>query len=76
MPTYNRARFVTQAIESVLAQTYPNWDLLIGDDASSDDTATVLEGAARRDARVHCYCSPSECWLPCQLYLRLHPYQR
>jgi glycosyltransferase involved in cell wall biosynthesis len=41
MPAYNTARYIGQAIESVLAQTYPEWELLVVNDGSTDDTAEV-----------------------------------
>jgi glycosyltransferase involved in cell wall biosynthesis len=48
MPTYNGERFVAEAIETVLAQSYERTELLVVDDASSDATAEVVEGYARR----------------------------
>ena len=42
MPAYNTARFIGQAIESVLKQTYANWELIIIDDGSTDDTPAVV----------------------------------
>ncbi|MBR0453376.1 MAG: glycosyltransferase, partial [Bacteroidales bacterium] len=36
--TYNSSRFVVETIESILAQTYTHWELLITDDGSTDDT--------------------------------------
>lgn len=42
MPAYNAERFIASAIESVLQQTYPNWELLIIDDASTDNTAALV----------------------------------
>jgi len=42
MTTYNRAEYITSAIDSVLNQTYQNWELLILDDASTDDTKTLM----------------------------------
>ena len=42
-PTYNRADFIAEAVESVLAQTYPHFEFLIVDDGSIDHTDKVLE---------------------------------
>jgi glycosyltransferase involved in cell wall biosynthesis len=52
MPSYNRARFIGEAIESVLAQRYEDWELLIIDDGSTDNTATVVESYLKRDRRI------------------------
>lgn len=43
MPAYNCEKFVVQAIESVLKQTYTNWELLIADDGSTDDTKGIID---------------------------------
>ena len=43
MPTYNRADYIEETIKSIQAQTYTNWELLIQDDGSTDDTASVIE---------------------------------
>lgn len=50
LPTRDRAALLPRAVGSVLAQTYPNWELLVVDDASTDDTPTVL--AALDDPRI------------------------
>lgn len=42
-PSYNTARFIAETIESVLAQTYSNWEMIIVDDCSTDDTDTVVK---------------------------------
>ncbi len=42
IPTYNRAKYITRAIESVLNQTIDNWKLLIIDDASTDQTPEIV----------------------------------
>ena len=43
IPTYNRARLLPQALDSVLAQTYGDFEIIIVDDGSNDDTRTVIE---------------------------------
>jgi glycosyltransferase involved in cell wall biosynthesis len=52
MPVYNGARYVEQAIESVLAQTHSRFELLIVDDGSTDPTPGILARYAARDPRV------------------------
>ena len=42
MPCYNSAAFVDRALDSVLNQTYRNWELIIIDDASKDDTTKIV----------------------------------
>lgn len=42
MPSYNTGRFIAESIESVLAQTYTNWELIVVDDCSTDDTDSVV----------------------------------
>jgi teichuronic acid biosynthesis glycosyltransferase TuaG len=52
MPTYNSARFVRRAIESVMRQTCSCWELLVVDDCSSDDTVAIIEALAAHDNRI------------------------
>jgi glycosyltransferase involved in cell wall biosynthesis len=49
---YNHARFVVEALESVKAQTYPNAELIIVDDGSSDDSAQVIKNWLRQNPSV------------------------
>jgi glycosyltransferase involved in cell wall biosynthesis len=52
MPVYNAARFLGEAIESVLGQTFPALELVTVDDASTDRSWEILQEHARRDPRV------------------------
>ncbi len=52
MPTYNRAQMACRAIDSVLAQDYANFELIVVDDASKDDTFAVLSKRYGKDERV------------------------
>lgn len=52
MPAYNAERYIGQAIESVLAQTMPDWELIVVDDGSTDGTALRVAALAERDPRI------------------------
>lgn len=52
IPTYNYARYLPEAIDSVLAQDFDDFELIIADDASSDNTVEVCEAYARLDSRI------------------------
>jgi len=52
VPTYNYGRFLPDALESIRKQTYPDWECIVVDDGSTDDTLTVVSAAAANDGRV------------------------
>lgn len=58
MPTYNYASYLPEAIESVLAQDFEDFELLIVDDCSSDKSAGVVKSFCERDARVRFSVNP------------------
>src|SRR5690625_120229 len=51
-PAYNAARFIGETIESVLAQTYENWEMIIVDDCSTDDTREIVQSYQEKDSRI------------------------
>lgn len=51
-PSYNSSLFIVQTIESILAQTYTNWELLITDDCSTDNSVEIIEWYCQKDARI------------------------
>jgi glycosyltransferase involved in cell wall biosynthesis len=58
LPVRNGAHYVAEAIESILAQTFADFELIISDNASSDATASICESYAARDRRIRCYRHP------------------
>jgi glycosyltransferase involved in cell wall biosynthesis len=58
LPTYNRLRFLPQAIESARAQTHADWEMIVVDDGSDDGTAEYLAGMAAADPRIRVVALP------------------
>lgn len=55
LPSYNGSHFLRSSIESVIAQTYRNWELILVDDCSTDDTQCIMmEYAQRFPGRIQC----------------------
>src|SRR5579871_501892 len=52
IPTYNRAALLGAAIDSVLAQTFQNFEIIVADDGSTDATGDLVRDYSARDARV------------------------
>lgn len=52
LPVFNGARYLEGCLESILAQTYPHFELIISDNASTDDSARICERYANRDSRI------------------------
>jgi len=51
-PTYNCGKFIAETIESIQAQTYTNWELIIVDDCSKDNTEEIVKVYMEKDARI------------------------
>ncbi len=55
MAVHNTGRFLREAMESALAETYPNVELLVFDDASTDESPSIIAEYAARDARIRAF---------------------
>ena len=51
-PTYNSSKYIQETIESVLAQTYTQWELVITDDYSNDNTVDIIKYFQSKDSRI------------------------
>lgn len=55
MPAYNNAKYIGKAITSVQEQTYKNWEMIIIDDCSSDDTCSIVQAFLKNDKRIQLF---------------------
>jgi glycosyltransferase involved in cell wall biosynthesis len=60
IPTYNRAHLIGVTLHSVVSQTYLNWECIIVDDGSSDNTDEVVGEYVKKDSRFKYYHRPEE----------------
>lgn len=58
IPCYNMEKFIASTIESVQRQTYPHWELLIVDDASTDRTVEIIQNHSQLDNRIRFVVKP------------------
>lgn len=58
IPTYNRAHLIGETLDSVLAQTYENWECIIVDDGSTDNTEEVVSAYVQKDNRFQFHHRP------------------
>lgn len=55
IPTYNSADFIADTLASVQQQTYPNWEVILVDDGSTDTTLTIAQNIAQTDHRIRIF---------------------
>lgn len=60
IPTYNRAHLISETLDSVLAQTYTNWECIIVDDGSTDNTMEVVNSYINKDPRFQLHHRPMD----------------
>jgi teichuronic acid biosynthesis glycosyltransferase TuaG len=54
-PTYNSSKYIEDTIKSIISQTYENWELLITDDCSTDETVEIIKKYILLDSRIKVY---------------------
>ena len=54
-PTYNHGKFISDCIESVLKQSYQNWEMIIIDDGSTDNTFAIAQEYEKKDKRIKAF---------------------
>jgi glycosyltransferase involved in cell wall biosynthesis len=59
MPVYNTERYVAGAVESILGQTYRNYEFLIADGGSTDKSRTIVDRYAAQDTRIRVWARPN-----------------
>jgi glycosyltransferase involved in cell wall biosynthesis len=59
IPNYNKAKYIGETLDSILAQTYTNWECIVVDDHSTDNSWEILENYASKDARFKIYKRPN-----------------
>ena len=52
VPVYNVERYLTRCIDSILAQTYQNFELILVDDGSTDGSGTLCDSYMKKDSRI------------------------
>lgn len=62
--TYNRDRYIGEAIESVLAQSFGDWELIVVDDASTDDTPAIVSDYLKKDGRIRYFRNETNWKIP------------
>lgn len=67
LPTYNGQKHLVAALDSILTQTFSDWELIVVDDCSTDHTPDILRGYAARDARIQIVRNATNRRLPASL---------
>ena len=57
--SYNYENYIKETIESVISQTYPNWEMIIIDDGSKDNSIEVIEEYCKKDSRIKLFTHPN-----------------
>lgn len=61
LPVFDGAKTIARAVSSIIFQSYPNWELLVINDGSTDETQEIVSEAMRHDKRVRMFILPENC---------------
>jgi len=64
MPVFNASQHLSACLESILAQDELHWELIAIDDQSTDNSLSILNAAAKKDVRIHCYSNQEKGIIP------------
>ena len=56
VPCYKQAEYLSETLDSVLAQTYPNWECIVVNDGSPDNTDAIAKAYREKDHRFKYFC--------------------
>lgn len=60
MPVYNTGKYLDKSIGSVIQQIYENWELIVVDDGSTDNSISIIQSFAQKDQRIQLYINESD----------------
>lgn len=60
IPTYNRAHLIGETLDSIMAQTYTNWECIVVDDESTDNSESVITEYVEKDSRIQFHHRPAD----------------
>lgn len=67
LPVYNGEKYLSEAIDSIIRQSYDNWELIIVNDSSTDSTRKIAEDYSKKDCRIYVINNESNLKLPASL---------
>jgi len=59
LPSYNQAEYLKEALDSIIAQTYTNWEAIVINDGSKDNTEEIMHEYAKKDKRIKAFSKPN-----------------
>ncbi len=60
MPTFNGGKYIAETLDTVMAQTFTDWEIILMDGGSKDDTVAIVEQYAEKHPSIHIYSEPDE----------------